>query len=109
MFEETLDTQVNPTQRVTRVIESFIDKEMFEETLDTRVNPTQRVTRVIESSIDRETLDTQVDPIERVTGVIKQIMDPEQCSSTSVQLVQLPTQPIAPGVSMIETLETHRL
>ena len=27
-------------------------------------------------------------------------MDPERCSSTSVQLVQLPTQPIAPGNSI---------
>ena len=27
-------------------------------------------------------------------------MDLERCSSTSVQLVQLPTQPNAPGVSM---------
>ena len=59
---------------------------------------------MIESSIDKEmseeTLDTRVDPIERVTGIIEQIMDLERCSSTSVQLVQLPTQPNAPGVSM---------
>ena len=50
--------------------------------------------------MSEETLDIRVDPIERVTGIIEQIMDPEQCSSTSVQLVQLPTQPIAPGVSI---------
>ena len=56
-----------------------------------------------------ETLDIRVDPIERVTGIIEQIMDPERCSSTSVQLVQLSTQPIAPGVSKRETLETQRI
>ena len=40
MSEETLDTRVNPNSRATRVIESFMDKEMFEETLYTRVSPT---------------------------------------------------------------------
>ena len=59
--------------------------------------------------MSEETLDIRVDPIERVTGIIEQIMDPEQCSSTSVQLVQLPTHSNAPGVSMIETLEIQRI
>ena len=40
-------------------------------------------------SIDRNTGDT---PMVKITGDVKQTIDPEQCSPTSVQLVQLPTQ-----------------
>ena len=47
--------------------------------------------------MDRNTGDT---PSVKITEDTEQTIEPEQCSSTSVQLVQLPTQPNAPGVSM---------
>ena len=37
------------------------------------------------------TLDVRVDPVERITGTVEQTTESEQCSSTSIQLVQLPT------------------
>ena len=46
------------------------------------------------------TLDVRVNPVGRITETVEQTTDPERCSSTSVQLVQLPTCSNAPGVSM---------
>ena len=43
-----------------------------------------------------ETLETQ-----RITGTVEQTIESEQCSSTSIQLVQLPTHSNIPGVSMV--------
>ena len=37
----------------------------------------------------------------RNTGAIEQTMESEQCSSTSIQLVQLPTHSNIPGVPMV--------
>ena len=43
-----------------------------------------------------ETLETP-----RIAGTIEWIIESEQCSSTSIQLVQLPTLSNIPGVSMV--------
>ena len=43
-----------------------------------------------------ETLETQ-----RITGTVEQTIESEQSSSTSIQLVQLPTHSNVPGVSMV--------
>ena len=64
------------------------------------MNTTDQRNTSFSSTTSSTTMDIRVNPIERVTGIIEQIMDPERCSSTSVQLVQLPTQSIAPGVSI---------
>ena len=45
----------------------------------------------------------------RNTGAIEQTMESEQCSSTSIQLVQLLKPSNIPGVSMLETLETQKI
>ena len=51
------------------------------------------------------TLDVRVNPVGRITETVEQTTDPEQCSSTSVQLVQLPTCSNALGVSMVRNTE----
>ena len=61
--------------------------------------PDQRNTSV-NPMASTTTLDVRVNPVERITGIVEQTTDPEQCSSTSVQLDQLPTCSNAPGVSM---------
>ena len=38
---------------------------------------------------------------DRITRAIKQTRESERCSSTSIQLVQLPTQSNIPGASMV--------
>ena len=43
-----------------------------------------------------KTLETQ-----RITGAVEQTRESERCSSTSIQLVQLPTHSNIPGVSMV--------
>ena len=58
---------------------------------NTSVNPMESTT----------TQDVRVNPVERITGIVEQTTDPEQCSSTSIQLVQLPTHSNIPGVSMV--------
>ena len=47
------------------------------------------------------TLDIRVNPVERITGTVEQTAESEQCSSTSIQLVQLPTHTNIPGVPMV--------
>ena len=62
--------------------------------------PDQRNTSVIPMA-SPTTLDIQVNPVERITGTVEQTAEPERCSSTSIQLVQLPTHSNIPGVSMV--------
>ena len=62
--------------------------------------PDQRNTSVIPMA-SPTTLDIQVNPVERITGTVEQTAEPERCSSTSIQLVQLPTYSTIPGVSMV--------
>ena len=45
------------------------------------------------------TLDVRLNTVERITGTVEKTTDPERCSSTSVQLVQLPTCSNTPGVT----------
>ena len=51
------------------------------------------------------TLDVQVNLGERITGTAEQTTETEQCSSTSIQLVQLSTPSNIPGVSMVRNTE----
>ena len=55
------------------------------------------------------TLDVRVNPVERITGTVEQTIESELCSSTSIQLVQLPTHSNIPGVSMVRNTGDSRI
>ena len=48
------------------------------------------------------TLDVRVN-VEKITGAVEQTIETERCSSTPIQLVQLPTYSNIPGVSMVRS------
>ena len=74
-----------------------------------RMNTTDQRNTSFSSTTNSTTLEIRVDPMERVIGIIEQTMDPERCSSTSIQLVQLPTHSNAPGVSMDRNNEPEEI
>ena len=45
----------------------------------------------------------------RIAGIVEWIIESEQCSSTSIQLVQLPTPSNISGVSMVRKLGTQKI
>ena len=45
----------------------------------------------------------------RIAGIVEWIIESEQCSSTSIQLVQLPTPSYILGVSMVRKLGTQKI
>ena len=69
------------------------------DTRDEMNTPDQRNTS-FSTMTSTTTLYVGVNPVEMITGTVEQTTDPEQCSSTSVQLVQPPTCSNAPGVSV---------
>ena len=70
------------------------------DTTDEMNTPDQRNTS-FSPMASTTTLDIRVNPVERTTGIVEQTRESERCSSTTIQLVQLPTCSNTPGASMV--------